>query len=181
MAAALAPYVDAGVPIVGLEPSCLLSLRDEFTVMLSADERGGLAVAARLFEEYVAEEAAAGRFDVDWVPAPAGTRALVHGHCHQKAFDTMGSVEAALDVLPGIGVSVVEAGCCGMAGAFGYEAEHYEMSMRMGEMGPLPALREAPGDDLIVAAGTSCRHQIQHGTGRPAVHPAVLMRRALSD
>jgi FAD/FMN-containing dehydrogenase/Fe-S oxidoreductase len=181
MAAALAPYVDAGVPIVGLEPSCLLSLRDEFTVMLSADESDGLAAAARLFEEYVAEEAAAGRFDVDWAPAPAGTRALVHGHCHQKAFGIMGSVEATLDLLPGIGVSVVEAGCCGMAGAFGYEAEHYEMSMRMGEMGPLPALREAPGDDFIVAAGTSCRHQIEHGAGRPAVHPAVLMRRALSD
>ena len=182
-AAALAPYVEAGVPIVGLEPSCLLSLRDEFTVMLSADERGGLATAARLFEEYVAEEAAAGRFDVDWAPAPApaAARALVHGHCHQKAFGTMGSVETALDLLPGIGVSVVEAGCCGMAGAFGYEAEHYEISMRMGELGPLPALREASGDDLIVAAGTSCRHQIEHGTGRPAVHPAVLMRRALSD
>ena len=175
---ALAPYVAAGVAIVGLEPSCLLTLRDEFTVMLSADERGGLA-AAVLFEEYVAREAAAGRFDVDWAPAAGRTRALVHGHCHQKAFDTMGSVEAALGLMPDLEVEVVEAGCCGMAGAFGYEAEHYDMSMRMGEMGPLPAIRGAPDDDVIVAAGTSCRHQIEHGTGRRAVHPALVLRRAL--
>jgi Fe-S oxidoreductase len=180
-AAALAPHVAAGVPIVGLEPSCLLTLRDEFTVMLPEAERRGLADAALLFEEYVAREAAGGDFDVDWAPDAGGAHALVHGHCHQKAFDTMASVEATLGLVPGLDVELVEAGCCGMAGAFGYEAEHYEMSLRMGETGPLPAVREAAATDLIVAAGTSCRQQIEHGTGRSAVHPARLLQTYLES
>jgi Fe-S oxidoreductase len=178
MAAALAPFVAAGVPIVGLEPSCLLTLRDEFTVLLPGADSDALAAQSLLFEEYVAREADAGRFDIDW-RTDGERRAVVHGHCHQKAFGVMGSVEATLGLVPGLDVHVVEAGCCGMAGAFGYEAEHYEMSMRMGELGPLPAVRDAAPGDLIVAAGTSCRHQIDHGAARTAVHPAVVLRDAL--
>jgi Fe-S oxidoreductase len=176
--AALAPYVAAGTPVVGLEPSCLLTLRDEFTVLVPGAE--ALAGRAFLFEEFIAAEARAGRLALDLVSA-GGRRALVHGHCHQKAFGAMGDVEACLRLVPELDVEVIEAGCCGMAGAFGYQAGHFEMSMRIGEMGPLPRVRAADPADHIVAPGTSCRHQIEAGAGRRAVHPARLLRDYLAE
>jgi Fe-S oxidoreductase len=173
MVGALKPFLERGVPVVGLEPSCLLTLRDEFGAMLPRAEAGALAKAARLFEEFVAEESAAGRFTLRFNPLEG--KAVLHGHCHQKAFDTLGASVAALKLVPGLEVETFESTCCGMAGAFGYEAEHYDVSMTIGELGVLPKMRSAPADATLVAAGTSCRHQIKDGAGRIAVHPARVL------
>jgi len=178
MVAALAPAVEAGIPIVGLEPSCLLTLRDEFTVLLPGAETAALAKGAMLFEEFIAAESAAGRFAPELrAPAPA---ALIHGHCHQKAFGTLAAVERMLRLVPGLSVSTFDSTCCGMAGAFGYEAEHYEMSLKIGELAVLPTVRAAPPETLIVAAGTSCRHQIADAAGRTALHPARVLDYAMA-
>ncbi|MBI1966282.1 MAG: FAD-binding protein [Betaproteobacteria bacterium] len=177
MIAALKPYVERGVPVVGLEPSCLLGLRDEFPSMLPGAETGKLAMSAFLFEEFLAREHAAGRLKLDLKPLPQ-KKALLHGHCHQKAFAAMPDVEKALRLVPGLEVETIESSCCGMAGAFGYEAAHYGISMKMAEMSLLPRVRGAAPDALIVADGTSCRHQIRDGTGREAVHVARVLERA---
>jgi len=175
---ALAPWVERGIPVVGLEPSCLFGLRDEFTVLLPGERSAALAQNAVLLEEYLVREAEAGRLALKL--KPIANDALVHGHCHQKAFGAMGAVEGALRLVPGLKVATVESSCCGMAGAFGYEAEHYEISMKMAEAALLPAVRRAPEDTLLVADGTSCRHQIADGTGRRALHVARLLERALA-
>jgi Fe-S oxidoreductase len=104
---------------------------------------------------------------------------LLHGHCHQKAFDAMPAVEKVLGMVPGLKVSTVQTSCCGMAGSFGYEAEHYDVSMRMAELSLLPSVRNASAQTVVVADGTSCRHQIADGTGRPAMHVARLLAEAL--
>ena len=111
-------------------------------------------------------------------PAPA--KLLLHGHCHQKAFGTMDASVAALKLIPGAEVETFDSTCCGMAGAFGYAAEHFETSLAIGELGVLPKMRAAPSDTVLVAAGTSCRHQIAHGAGREALHPARILDQALS-
>ena len=173
---ALAPLVERGVPIVGLEPSCLLTFRDEALVLGFEQE----ASEARflLFEEFVADAAARGDLNMT-LRSLAGKRALLHGHCHQKAFGVMPALETTLRLVPGLDVETVASSCCGMAGAFGYEAAHYDVSMAMGELNLLPAIREAEPDCLIVAGGTSCRHQIADGTGRQAAHVASVLELAL--
>ena len=128
-----------GVPIVGLEPSCLFSLRDEFSVMLPGTDK--LAKQAMLFEEFLAREADAGTLALEF--KPVADEALLHGHCHQKAFGAMGAVERVLALVPNLRVTPIEGSCCGMAGSFGYEAEHYEVSMKMAEASLLPAVRAA--------------------------------------
>ena len=168
---ALAPYAERGVPIIGLEPSCLLSLRDEFTVLLPGTET--VAKNAWLFEEFLAQRPGKLNFP------EMKRKVLLHGHCHQKAFAAMPAVEKVLAMVPGLSVQTVQTSCCGMAGSFGYEAEHYEISMRMGELSLLPEVRKA-GDALIVADGTSCRQQIEHGAGREAWHVARVLEAALS-
>ncbi|MEP7281647.1 MAG: FAD-linked oxidase C-terminal domain-containing protein, partial [Rubrivivax sp.] len=169
---ACAPFVDAGIAVVGLEPSCLLTLRDEYLVMGLGPAAARLAAQALLFEEFIAREAAAGRLTLRLRPAAAPLR--VHGHCHQKAAGAMPPVTAALRLIPGADVSVIESSCCGMAGAFGYEAAHHAVSMQMAELSLLPAVRAAP-DAIIVADGTSCRHQIADGAGRTALHAARVL------
>ena len=178
--AALLPYARRGVPIVGLEPSCLLTLRDEF-LALRLDEAGArtLAGAALLLEEFLAREHAAGRLDLKLKPLPQA-RALLHGHCHQKAFDAVRPVQTVLGLIPGLKVELVESSCCGMAGAFGYEAAHHDVSMRMAELSLLPAVRAAGSDTVVVADGTSCRHQIKDGAAREAVHVARVLQAALA-
>jgi FAD/FMN-containing dehydrogenase/Fe-S oxidoreductase len=176
MLGALAPWVESGVPIVGLEPSCLFSLRDEFTVMLPGTE--ALAKQALLFEEFLARESEAGALSL--ALRPVGKEALLHGHCHQKAFGAMRAVEKVLRLIPELNVKQVESSCCGMAGSFGYEAEHYAVSMKMAEAGLLPAVRAAAPDSLLVADGTSCRHQIADGARRDALHVARVLERALA-
>jgi Fe-S oxidoreductase len=166
---ALAPHVTAGTPIVGLEPSCLLTLRDEFPAILPDRETKALARGVQLFEEFVDSERAAGRFGLALAPME-GRTALLHGHCHQKAFDTVGAAAAALRLIPGLTVETFYSTCCGMAGSFGYEVEHHEMSLKIGELGVLPKFRAAAPDIVLAANGTSCRHQIADGAGRHARH-----------
>ena len=175
--AALAPYVERGVPVVGLEPSCLFSFRDEIPSLVRSDTARQVAANALLFEEFLACEHKAGKLNLDL--APLKTRALLHGHCHQKSFDTMSSVEAALRLIPELKVETIESSCCGMAGSFGYHADTIEVSRAMGELSLLPAVRQAPDDALIVADGTSCRHQIHDGAGREAIHVARVLAMAL--
>jgi FAD/FMN-containing dehydrogenase/Fe-S oxidoreductase len=174
MVEALASYVAAGTPIVGLEPSCLLTLRDEVPALLPGAAAKALAAKAQLFEEFVETERAAGRFKLTLAPMP-GKTALLHGHCHQKAFATVDSAVKTLRLIPDLTVETFDSTCCGMAGAFGYEAEHHEMSLKIGELGVLPKLRAAPPDTLLAACGTSCRHQIADTTGREACHLVRLL------
>ena len=176
--AALEWAVVAGLPVVGLEPSSLLTLRDEYLYLLPGDGRAeALAAVARTFEEFVDERAAAGALPVRFAEGPR--RLLLHGHCHQKALVGTGPARRALALLPGATVEEVDSGCCGMAGSFGYEAEHYAISMQMAERRLLPAVRAAAPETIIVAAGFSCREQIAHGSGRRALHPAEVLRAAL--
>lgn len=177
MMAALAPALEAGTPIVGLEPSCLLALRDEFYSLGLGPDVGPLSKQAFLFEEFLMREGHKG-LTLALKPIPGG-RALVHGHCHQKAFGAMKSVKKVLAWIPELEVEIVNASCCGMSGSFGLEAEHHDASLRMGELALLPAVRAATADTVIVADGFSCRHQIKDGSGREAVHVAVLLERAL--
>jgi Fe-S oxidoreductase len=177
--AAALPYVERGVPVVGLEPSCLLTLRDEFLAMLPGAGTELLASRALLLEEFLAGEVASGRIP-DSIAERPGT-VLLHGHCHQKAFGVMRATERALALVKGLGVAVVESSCCGMAGAFGYGADTYEVSMAMGELSLLPAVRAAPPAATIVANGFSCRHQIRDGSGRTALHAVRVLRNALSE
>ncbi|HEX9464029.1 MAG TPA: FAD-linked oxidase C-terminal domain-containing protein [Alphaproteobacteria bacterium] len=180
MLATLLPYASRGVPVIGLEPSCLFTLRDEFlSLKLGADAKTVAGVAV-LFEEFLATEAKAGRLDRLRLKPLAERTALVHGHCHQKSFAAMDAVRATLKLVPGLDVKTIESSCCGMAGAFGYDAAHYDVSMKMAELSLLPAVRAAAGDTLLVADGTSCRHQIHDGAGRAAVHVARVLERALS-
>lgn len=175
---ALLPYVERGVAVVGLEPSCLLSLRDEFLNYGYGEEAEKLAASSFLFEEFLVREKAAGRLALDLKPL-ATNSALVHGHCHQKAFDAVRPVQTVLGWIPQLQVSMIESSCCGMAGSFGYEAEHYEASQAMGELSLFPAVRKAGANTLLVADGTSCRHQIQDGTDRQAIHVARVLASAL--
>ncbi len=174
--AALEPWIARGTPVIGLEPSCLLTLRDEFGVLLPGTE--ALAGNAFLLEEFLAAESAAGRLRLNLKPIAAA--ALLHGHCHQKAFGAMGAVEQVLRLVPGLDVKTIESSCCGMAGSFGYEAEHYEVSMKMAEASLLPAVRNSSKETLLIADGTSCRHQIEHGAQRQAIHVVRALERALA-
>jgi Fe-S oxidoreductase len=176
MLSALAPHLTAGTPIVGLEPSCLLTLRDEFLAILPSGARA-LAAHAQLFEEFVESEQSVARFQLP-VTAMQGRTALLHGHCHQKAFGTVGAAVKALQLIPGLSVETFGSTCCGMAGSFGYESEHYEISLKIGELGVLPKMRAAPPDTLLVANGTSCRHQIADAAGREARHLVRLLDEA---
>ncbi|WP_158897987.1 FAD-binding and (Fe-S)-binding domain-containing protein [Burkholderia sp. L27(2015)] len=175
----LLPFIEQQIPIVGLEPSCLLTLRDEFLNYGFGEPARKLAQSAFLFEEFLVRESEAGRLQLD-LGAIAQTKALIHGHCHQKAFDALGAVPTVLKWIPGLEVSVIESSCCGMAGNFGYEAEHYQTSMAMAELALLPAIREIDDHTVVVADGTSCRHQIADGAQTDAVHVAVLLASALS-
>jgi Fe-S oxidoreductase len=177
--AALKPHAERGVSIVGLEPSCLLGLRDEFKSMFPGEDTEALAAQALLFEEFLARESEAGRLALELKPLPE-KRALLHGHCHQKSFGAMPAVQRALSLVPELKVETIESSCCGMAGSFGYEAAHYDVSMRMAELALLPKVRAADSDALIVADGTSCRHQIADGAARRAVHVARVLARALA-
>ncbi len=180
--AALHGRISAVEPLVGLEPSALLGFRDEYPLLVGPDLRPqaeALAPHCLLFEEWIAREARAGRIRAeDFGTAPV--EILVHGHCHQKALSRFEDSVAALSLPRGHRVRTIATGCCGLAGAFGYEREHYALSMAIGELALLPAVRAAASEVLIVAAGTSCRSQIEHGAGRRALHPVEVLRRALA-
>jgi Fe-S oxidoreductase len=171
----LLPFAQKGIAIVGLEPSCLLTLRDELLVMGLGESAHTIAKQALLFEEFLAREDQAGQLDALKTQLQAVTQPLLlHGHCHQKAFDAVTPILAVLKLIPGAKPELIESSCCGMAGSFGYEAAHYEVSMQMAELSLLPAVRAQP-DAIVVADGTSCRHQIVDGTQREALHVARLL------
>jgi FAD/FMN-containing dehydrogenase/Fe-S oxidoreductase len=171
----LLPFADQGIAIVGLEPSCLLTLRDEMLAMGLGTPAQKVSQHAMLFEEFLAREAEAGRLD-DFKRKlrPLDKRVLLHGHCHQKAFAAVTPIIEVLKLIAGVEPELIESSCCGMAGSFGYEAGHFDVSMEMAELNLLPAVRKYPGA-IVVADGTSCRHQIQDGAQREAVHAAVLL------
>ena len=171
-------FTKRDVPILGLEPSCLFTLKDEYLSMQLGPEAEMLAKNAMLFEEFLAREHAAGKLKLR-LKAIDHKKALLHGHCHQKAFGAMSAVQTVLGLVPGLKVETVESSCCGMAGSFGMEKEHYEVSMKMAEAALLPAVRKADPDTLLVADGTSCRHQIADGTRREAMHVARVLEMAV--
>jgi Fe-S oxidoreductase len=177
LVAAFAPFAARGVPIVGLEPSCLLTLRDELASLRKDNDAKIVGAHALTFEEFLVREAEAGRLQL-----PLGTvadKAVVHGHCHQKSFGAFKPVEQVLRLVPGLEVETIESSCCGMAGAFGYGADTYDASIEMAELSLLPAVRRADPATLVVADGTSCRHQIHDGTKREALHVARVLAMSL--
>jgi FAD/FMN-containing dehydrogenase/Fe-S oxidoreductase len=174
---ALMPYVEQGLPIIGLEPSCLLTLRDEIPALLPGEDTAKLAAKARMLEEYIADQDGNSDFHLPLTsPAP---KVLLHGHCHQKAMGVMSSIEKTLSLLPDTEIEIIETSCCGMAGAFGYGAQTHETSRAMAELDLAPAVRKAEAETLIVADGTSCRHQVADLTTRKPIHMARLLEMAL--
>jgi FAD/FMN-containing dehydrogenase/Fe-S oxidoreductase len=172
-----APFAARGVPIVGLEPSCLLTLRDELLSLRSDEAAKTISAHALMFEEFLVREATAGRLSLPLKPIAA--KAVVHGHCHQKSFGAFKPVEQALRLIPELKIETIESSCCGMAGAFGYGADTYETSIEMAELSLLPAVRRTETDTLVIADGTSCRHQIKDGTDRSALHVARALAMSL--
>ena len=178
---ALLPFAEKGIAIIGLEPSCLLTMRDEMLVMGLGEAAQTISRYALLLEEFLAREAAVGRLEaLKSKLQPLAQPILLHGHCHQKAFAAVSPIMDVLRLIPGAKPELIESSCCGMAGSFGYEANHYEVSMQMAELALLPAIRQQPAA-IVVADGTSCRHQIRDGAQREAVHVAVLLARQLSS
>ena len=175
---ALLPWAENGVHIVGLEPSCLLTLRDEYKVLLPGKATDIVASKALLIEELLVQDEATGR--LSWTLKAPASKVLVHGHCHQKALDAFSAVHKTLSSIPELQVDVIESSCCGMAGSFGYATDTAGVSVKMAELDLLPAVREADHDTLIVADGTSCRHQIKDGSGREALHAVEILAMALN-
>jgi Fe-S oxidoreductase len=168
----LAPYAQKNIPIIGLEPSCLFTLKDEALVMGFGDQAISVSKQAQLLEEFLASEAKAGTLKLNL--KEASKPVLFHGHCHQKAFAAVTPAMELLKLIPKAEPKLIESSCCGMAGSFGYEAEHIEVSKQMAELSLLPSIRKSP-DSWVVADGTSCRHQIADGTQREAVHIARIL------
>jgi Fe-S oxidoreductase len=179
LVATYAPFALRGVPIVGLEPSCLLTLRDELLSLRADDVAKSISAHALLFEEFLVREAEAGRLQL--ALGPLDRKALVHGHCHQKSFGAFKPVEQILRLVPKLNVETIESSCCGMAGAFGYGADTYQASIAMAELSLLPVVRRADETTLVVADGTSCRHQIKDGADRSAVHVARVLAMSLDS
>lgn len=171
---AVVPALERGVCLVGIEPSCMLTFRDEVPALLGKEWNSHWSDQVLLLEEFVARKSAEGQFDLPLAPLDA-SKVLVHGHCHQKAFNVMGSVERTLALIPGLDVEQIASSCCGMAGAFGYQAETVEVSRAMAELTLLPTIRRAPRHSIVVADGTSCRQQIAFGSRRRAVHVARVL------
>ncbi len=176
---ALKPFIERGVPVIGLEPSCMFGFRDEILAILKSDLAKKLAKNSFLLEEFLVREKENGMLDLSL--QPLARPALLHGHCHQKSFGAMGAVEKTLRLVPEIRLETVESSCCGMAGSFGYGADTIDVSLAMGELSLLPAVRKAAADAIIVADGTSCRQQINDGTGREAMHVARVLAMSLKN
>jgi FAD/FMN-containing dehydrogenase/Fe-S oxidoreductase len=181
LVAALLPFAEKGIAIVGLEPSCLLTLRDETLVMGLGGAAETISRHALLLEEFLAREATGGRLEeLKAALKPVTQAILLHGHCHQKAFGAVSPIMDVLRLIPGANPELIESSCCGMAGSFGYETSHYAVSMQMAELSLLPAVRKQ-ADAIVVADGTSCRHQIRDGAQREAIHVAALLAQQLDS
>jgi Fe-S oxidoreductase len=174
----LAHRLADGAPLLGLEPSCLLTLVDEWPELVPGPETRRVAAAAELADLWLAREVQEGRCRLDLRPLPGGC--VLHGHCHQKALRGTAGTAALLRYVPGLNVTVLDVGCCGMAGSFGFEKEHYDVSVRIANLALLPALAAAP-EATVVTPGTSCRHQIKDLAGRRALHPLEVVAAALPE
>jgi hypothetical protein len=179
----LSPVISATEPLIGIEPSAILGFRDEYPALVDPSLREAarkLVPHCLMLDEFIAAEIDAGRIDSTLFTGE--TRAIhLHGHCHQKALASMESTVRMLSLPENFSVTVIPSGCCGMAGSFGYEAEHYEVSMNIGELVLFPAVRGLAEDVIVAAPGTSCRHQIHDGTGRKVLHPAQVLRDSLAQ
>lgn len=178
----LAGIVSAEEPLIGIEPSAILGFRDEYPALVDPSLREAarqIAPHCLMLDEFIAREADAGRIDASWFTTEK-REVHLHGHCHQKALASVEPTVRMLTLPENYQVTVIPSGCCGMAGSFGYEKEHYEVSMNVGELVLFPAVRSLPEHAILAAPGTSCRHQIHDGTGRTALHPAVILRQALA-
>ena len=178
---ALSSLITETTPLIGIEPSAILSFRDEYIDLVDTSLRSDCIRISKytfLFEEFIAREIQAGKITSESFTSENRT-VLVHGHCHQKALSTMAIAIKALSLPRGYSVKEIPSGCCGMAGSFGYEKEHFEISNQIGELVLLPVVREAPVGTLIAASGTSCRHQIKDGTKKTALHPVEILFAAL--
>ena len=171
---AIKPYLDKGIPVVGLEPSCLFTFKDEFLSLLTSEDAKQLAGQAQMFEQFLSGDGHRGFSELKLQSAP-GQKAFVHGHCHQKAFNAHGAVHQILEQVSGLSMETIPSGCCGMAGAFGYQRETYDVSVNMAELDLLPAVRKTECNDWIVADGFSCRHQIKDLSHRDARHVAQVL------
>jgi Fe-S oxidoreductase len=173
--------ISSDTPLVGIEPSCILTFRDEYPQLVSEPYRHHarqLAENALLLDEFIVREAQKGMISREMFTADK-RKVRLHGHCHQKALASTASTLEMLSLPVNYTVEEIPSGCCGMAGSFGYEKEHYDLSMSIGELVLFPAVRECSPDVLIAAPGTSCRHQILEGTGRRAFHPVEILYDAL--
>ncbi len=179
MITALQPLVEAGQTIIGLEPSCLLTLRDEYKALGLGDAAAKIAQHSLLLEEFLAREHTAKKLNLKLKAIPQTVPALVQGHCHQHALGAIKAMRKVLKLIPNFQFEIIEPACCGMAGSFGIEAEHVEMSLEMAEQTLLPALRAAP-DAQVIANGFSCRHQIHDTAHRTSQHLALVLRAALA-
>jgi len=178
--ARLAPSAQKDIPIVGCEPSCVFTLKHEVPDLARGDARAvAVATQARMVDDLLEKAIDDGDLVVDPNAAAAGRPILFHGHCHQKAANATAGSVGVLKRIPGVTVDVLDAGCCGMAGSFGFEREHYDLSMDIGGMRLFPAVKQSPTNAIIAATGVSCRQQIMQGTARRAVHPVVLLRESV--
>ena len=172
--------VERGIPIIGLEPSCLLTFRDEYPELLPGPEADRLAKNSFLFEEFLDPDRQHPSRPI-WPSQPIlPRRALFHGHCHMKALVGSEPSLRLLRSIPGLDVTEVDSGCCGMAGSFGFEKEHYDISLAIAEQRLAPAVRALPPDGLVIASGVSCRQQIAHLTAREPLHPAEVLQQTLT-
>ncbi len=170
-------YFREGLPVVVCEPGCASALTDDLVDLIDDEELGGrVAEGVTMIDVFLDRELEAGRLDVGFEAVGEARRILIHGHCHQKALWGTAAMHRVLGRVDGLEVGEVDSGCCGMAGSFGYDREHYELSRKIGENRLFPALRDLGDDVAVVACGTSCRHQIEHFTGRPAVHWVEVLR-----
>ena len=177
--AQLERYVNRGWAIVGCEPSCVMTFRDDYRDLVDDPRAERVADGIFMIDEILTREHAAGRLSL---PVRNTEKTIsLHGHCQQKAIAGTGSTVAALELVPGYEVTTLNTGCCGMAGSFGYEREHYDLSMKIGEDRLFPAIRDADNQTEFAATGTSCRHQIADGTGRTALHPIEMIRAAIAE
>jgi Fe-S oxidoreductase len=175
--ALMSKAANAGIPIVGCEPSCMAMLVDEYPDLVPGPEAEAVAKKATTIEAFLVGEVEAGHLSLSFDDTPR--QVLLHGHCQGNVVFGLESTVRMLELIPNCTVEVIESGCCGMAGSFGYEAEHYDLSITLAEMALAPAIREADAETIICAPGTSCRDQIEHTTGRRAQHPIEVLDGAL--
>ncbi|MBN8790442.1 MAG: FAD-binding oxidoreductase, partial [Terrimonas sp.] len=177
----LAPFITEETPLIGVEPSAILTFRDEYIDLADDDifeAAKNLSKNVWTIDEFLSMELDRGRIDTTLFTS-ASKKVMLHGHCQQKALSSVAPTVKILSIPKGYKVQTIPSGCCGMAGSFGYEKEHYELSMKVAELVLLPAVRKAEGDDIIAAPGTSCRHQIKDGASKKALHPVEVLYEAL--